>query len=153
MSQGLAGTEPNTSIMEKLVGDAATKENKAELPFDNQTRKTTVKISRRPAATKANNVMEKLTEHAVVVNNDTDLRVRIASDAAMLALLDRLRARDGPCAPINKTALDLLVFLHDHRRFFGKRRRVFSMLTGYSEHWWKSSAAVKNCNKKIPTDW
>ena len=139
--------------MEKLSGDAATEGSETDLPIDNQTPKTVVNVSRRPAAAKANDAMEKLTEHATVVQNETDLRMRIAKDAAMLALLDRLRARDGPCAPISKTALDLLVFLHDHRRFFGKRRRVFTMLTGYSENWWKSSTAVKKYNKKIPTDW
>lgn len=154
VSQRPTATEANTGTMVNLVGDAATKENNAEPPTTSHARKTVVKVSRRPTASKSStNALEKLTQHATVVENVADLRARIASDTATVALLDRLRARDGPNAPISKTALDLLVFLHDHRRFFGKRRRVFSMLTGYSEHWWKSSAAVKTYNKKIPKDW
>ena len=147
-------TEANTSIMEKLAAYPATNENKFGPPIQNGTPKTVLKVPRGHFATKANaSIMEKLLEHATVTENETDLRARISLNWPLLALLDRLRTRDGPCAPISKIALDLLVFLHNHRKFFGQRRRLFTMLTGYSSDWWESSAEVRKYNRKIPTDW
>lgn len=84
-----------------------------------------------------------LADVAKHVKTVDEVRAAIGTDRAQLEMLDELQGRDGPSAPIRAAARLLLDIVHEPTcTAFGSRQRVFLLLTGYSQNWWKSSTTM-----------
>ena len=78
---------------------------------------------------------------AIAARCDTSeqMQMEVTNDATKLNLLLKLRTRASLIAPITDVALRLLHLVHlPGTKLFGCRSKIFRLLTGYSDNWWKA---------------